>query len=483
MQLIKRYKALSLPVKAAIWFTSVNFITKGINFITVPIFTKFLSTSEYGKVSIFLTYQGILINFATFEMYSGAYIRGMLRYKENVSLFTWSEQLLSTIITIIVFIISIPVMPWIIANAQINYHIYILMYCYFMVFPAYQCWVSKKRFDYNYKPVIISAVMYSVLSIIIPLVAVMKLNPTSSVRISFMLFTETTICLPFYLYNIHFRQLISNRKTVLKQWKFLILFQTPSVVHALSYIILSSMDRIMIGKMAGNAETGIYSLATTIASVITILSISANQVLKPWRYQKMEKHNYKIIRSTSNVLLVAFGVAIILWVLVAPDIIHLLFPTDYYQAIWVIPPVSISVFFVFLYSMFVDIEEYYYKTKYTMYATTISAVANIIMNYFGIKLWGYIACAYTTLICYILLAILHLFWSNKASNNHGIHINQIFNIKYICLLSFFLTIGGLLFILTYENQLVRYFFFLLVIILCLLNKNKMGLIFKDIKKS
>ncbi len=116
--------------------------------------------------------------------------------------------------------------------------------------------------------------------------------------------------------------------------------------------------------------------------------------------------------------------------------------------------------FVFLYSMFVDIEEYYYKTKYTMYATTISAVANIIMNYFGIKLWGYIACAYTTLICYILLAILHLFWSNKASNNHGIHINQIFNIKYICLLSFFLTIGGLLFILTYENQLVRYFFFL-----------------------
>ena len=93
--------------------------------------------------------------------------------------------------------------------------------------------------------------MYSVLSIIIPLVAVMKLNPTSSVRISFMLFTETTICLPFYLYNIHFRQLISNRKTVLKQWKFLILFQTPSVVHALSYIILSSMDRIMIGKMAG----------------------------------------------------------------------------------------------------------------------------------------------------------------------------------------------------------------------------------------
>lgn len=482
MQLLKRYKALSLPVKAAIWFIAVNFITKGINFITVPIFTKYLSTSEYGKVSIFLTYQGILINFATFEMYSGAYIRGILRYKENVSLFTWSEQLLSTIITIIVFVISIPIMPWLIANAQIDYRIYILMYCYFIVFPAYQCWVGKKRFDYNYKPVVASAIVYSILSTLIPLIAVVKLNSTSSVRISFMLLTETIICLPFYLHNIHLGQLIYNRRTVLKQWKFLILFQAPSVIHALSYIILSSMDRIMIGKMTGNAEAGIYSLATTIASVITILSISANQVLKPWRYQKMEKCDYKTIRSSSNVLLVTFGVAIILWILVAPDIIRLLFSTDYYQAIWVIPPVSMSVFFVFLYSMFVDIEEYYYKTKYTMYATTISAAANIMMNYFGIKLWGYIACAYTTLICYMLLAILHLFWSNKASKKQGVHINQIFDIKHICLLSLFLSMGGVLFTLTYENRLVRYFFFLLFVILCVLNINKIHLIFKDIKK-
>lgn len=482
MRFINRYKALSLPVKAAIWFTMVNFFTKGINFITVPIFTKYMSTEEYGKVSIFMTYQGILINFATFEMYSGAYIRGILRYKENILFFTWSEQLLSTLITISVFLLSMPITPWLISSAQIDIKIYLLMYCYFLVFPAYQCWVNKKRFDYDYKPVVISAILYTVLSILIPLFAIIKVESTASVRILFMLLFESIFCLPFYLHNTHLGKLLANKNTVSEQWKFLILFQLPSVAHALSYIILSSMDRIMIGNMIGNSEAGIYSVATTIASVITILCISANQVLKPWRYQRMEKGEFTNIKDVSSVLLVIFGLAIMLWILIAPDVMHLLFSEEYYQAIWVIPPVSISVFFIFLYSMFADIEEFYYKTKYTMYATTISAVANIIMNYFAIKIWGYIACAYTTLICYVLLAFLHLYWSNKAAMSEGIPINKIFNIKVIFFFSTFLLIAEALITATYNNSIIRYVVFFLLVAGGVLNIKKIIPFFKEIRR-
>lgn len=481
--MVNKYRNLSLPVKAALWFVFINFFIKGISFITVPVFTHYLSTDEYGKVSIFLTYQGILINFATFEMYSGAYIRGILKYKDNVALFTWSEQLLSTIITVVVFILSIPIMPWLISKAQIDLNIYILMYCYFLLYPAYQCWVARKRFDYNYKPVVLSAVVYSVLSTIIPLVAVVKIDATASVRLSWMFFTEAVFCLPFYLKNLHFGQLASKRETVAEQWKFMLLFQAPSVVHALSYVILSSMDRIMIGEMAGNSEVGIYSVATTIASAITILSISANQVLKPWRYQRMEKADFKIIKSKSNFLLIVFGLAIMLWILVAPDVIHLLFKEEYYEAIWVIPPVSMSVFFIFLYSMFVDIEEFYYKTKYTMYATTISAVVNIILNYFAIRIWGYIACAYTTLICYILLAVLHLNWSNKASMSEGIHIKEIFDVKRICLLGVCLILAEIIFTLTYNSVVIRYLLFAVIVIMCLANFKRICSLIQNIRSS
>lgn len=468
-------------MKAAIWFIVANFFTKGISFITVPLFSGVLSTEEYGKVSIYLTYQGILINFATFEMYSGAYIRGILRYKEDIPFFTKSEQLLSTLITIAVFLTSISLMPWLIKKAQIDGTTYILMYFYFLFFPAYQCWVGRKRFDYEYKPVVITAVIYTLISAFVPLTAVFMIEATASVRIIFMLLPEVIFCIPFFIRNVWIKGFTKRKNEVLEQWKFLLLFQLPSVVHALSYILLSSVDRIMIGEMVGNSEAGIYSVAATIANVITILSMSANQVLKPWRYQRMESKDYESIKSKSSILLIVFGVAILAWIQFAPDIMRLFFRVDYYPAIWAIPPISMSVFFVFLYSMFVDIEEYFYKTKYTMYATTISAVANIVMNYFSIKIWGYIACAYTTLICYILLAALHLYWSNKAAKKNDVSIRRIFDVRFICILSLIFVGAEVLFTLTYNINAIRYILLAICVIAVVVNYKRIISLIKNIK--
>ena len=46
--LIDKYKNLSVRARAALWFTICSFLQKGISFITVPIFTRLLTTEEYG---------------------------------------------------------------------------------------------------------------------------------------------------------------------------------------------------------------------------------------------------------------------------------------------------------------------------------------------------------------------------------------------------------------------------------------------------
>ena len=474
-KIITKYNALSLPTKAALWFTFANFVIKGVAFITVPLFTRYLSTEEYGIVSVFLSYQQILLIFATFEMYSGAYIRGLLRYKSNTSLFTYSEQLLSSLITICIFVISIPILPWFIEETETNKVIYALMFIYFLFFPAYQCWANRKRFEYDYKPVVITAILYSIITTVIPLAAIIVGERTAIIRITYMLISEALFCLPFYIKNVRPRYLASNRVELKEQWKFLLSFQGPSVVHSLSFLVLSQADRVMIGDMVGKSEAGIYSVAYSIASVITVLSVSSGQVLKPWRYQKMESKDYFSIKRNSNFLLIGFGTMIILWILIAPEFMHFLFPDSYYNAVWIIPPVSMGVFFMFLYSMFVDIEEYFYKTKYTMYATLICASLNILLNYIGIKMYGYMACAYTTLICYVLFAILHCFWANKAVKPSNISIGQIFDLRVIIGLSIFFLICEIALTFAYRSIIVRYIVFSFIIIIAIINR-------KNIKK-
>ena len=44
-------------------------------------------------------------------------------------------------------------------------------------------------------------------------------------------------------------------------WKYALLFNLPLIPHYLSQVVLSSADRIMIERMCGASEAGIYSLA------------------------------------------------------------------------------------------------------------------------------------------------------------------------------------------------------------------------------
>lgn len=47
------YNKLNIGIKASIWFMFCNIIQKGITMLTVPIFTRLLSTEEYGIYSVY----------------------------------------------------------------------------------------------------------------------------------------------------------------------------------------------------------------------------------------------------------------------------------------------------------------------------------------------------------------------------------------------------------------------------------------------
>ena len=64
----------------------------------------------------------------------------------------------------------------------------------------------------------------------------------------------------------------------------------------------------------------------------------------------------------------------------APEVVRILAPNEYFEAIWVIPPLATSVFFIFLYTLFANIEFYYEENKFIMIASIIAAILNIILN-------------------------------------------------------------------------------------------------------
>ena len=76
--------------------------------------------------------------------------------------------------------------------------------------------------------------------------------------------------------------------------------------------------------------------------------------------------------------------------MMAPEVISFMAPNRVLRAIWIIPPVASSVFFMFLYNLFANIEFYFEENKFIMVASVLGALLNIGLNYYLIPLFGYI---------------------------------------------------------------------------------------------
>lgn len=198
-------------------------------------------------------------------------------------------------------------------------------------------------------------------------------------------------------------------------WVFALKFNIPLIPHYLSFIILGQSDRVMIKLFCGTDAVGIYSLSYTVSLMLSIVVNAITSTFAPWTYQKLKKKDANSVKKCTNMVLIMLAAMVILCVLIAPELIKILGTEEYLQAMWIIPPVMLSCFFTMVYSLFANIEFYYEKSIYVMTASVIAAIANIILNAIFIPIYGYIAAGYTTLVCYILLALIHYLFMKKSS--------------------------------------------------------------------
>ena len=88
----QHYIDLSPPVKAALWFTICSIIQKGISLMSIPIFTRILTTEQYGTYSLYQAWYDIVKLFATLNIYAAVFNNGMVKFENDRDRFTSSMQ-------------------------------------------------------------------------------------------------------------------------------------------------------------------------------------------------------------------------------------------------------------------------------------------------------------------------------------------------------------------------------------------------------
>lgn len=110
---------------------------------------------------------------------------------------------------------------------------------------------------------------------------------------------------------------------------------------------------------------------------------------------------------------------------------------------------------MYMYTTIVNVEFFYDRNKFTMYISMSGALLNIVLNYIGIKMFGYLAAAYTTMICYILYAMGHYIYMT-ISVKKLLGIDRVFNTKRIVALSIIVLFCGIVIMALYDFAIIRY---------------------------
>lgn len=139
----------------------------------------------------------------------------------------------------------------------------------------------------------------------------------------------------------------------------------------------------------------------------------------------------------------------------APELVAIFAPAEYYDAIWIIPPVAMGVYFMFAYTFFAVFEFYFEKTKYITFATLIGAMLNIVLNFYFIAIFGYYAAGYTTLVSYMVYAVFHFIFMKKICREYLSNIKMYDTKVLLIITGLFMSLGFLL-LMTYQIIWARY---------------------------
>lgn len=447
-------KSIDNSLKAAVWYTFSNFISKVLLYLCTPFYTRILTRWEYGQYSNFISWQSILTALVTLDLSSSVAIAYFeYRDKDKFDSFISSISIGSVIIPMFFSAVILKFNDTFlnIFNMQWEHFVLLLwVLCFGNTLGIYQ---AEQRSKIKYKRSSILTLCASCGSVLLTVILTILMKD----KLMGVLLGNSFINI---IINFILLFVILKRRFNFK-WgyvKYSLSIAIPLVPHVLAGTILGSSDKIMINNMCDSEKAGLYNLVYTISMIITMFASSINKAWVPWFFEKLSIGDDKSIKEVIRKLFPIMSFFTLGLCLISPEIVLVLGGRQYYDSVFLMPPLILHCICNFVSTLYINIEFFEKKTFGISVATVLSAVINIILNYFCIGIWGFKAAAYTTLFSAIVSLGFHLY---KVKRQKMLYV---FDNKFNMIM-LVLTIGLCLVIqLTYKNFFLRYSLILLYII-------------------
>lgn len=460
----------NLALKSGVWYVISTFITKGLAFLLVPFFARYMTKSDFGEFSNFANWQSVLTILVGLELYQSLSI-AYFDYREEYKKYISSLCVFTVITSSVVHFLLIHNNLFILTSIPSKYSYLMLFVIIFQ--NIRQIYLAKERTLYNYKSV--STVSFCSLSI--PLL----------VSFALVYCFEEVDKLDGRIYGFYvpyaaigaicFIEMLREKTFfAYSHIKYALRVSLPLLILHFTTYAITSMNIIIVKKVIGAESAATISIVTSVMNIIMILFQSANGALTTWIMDCLEKNNYSKIRDSFRFYLISSLLVTFFVVLLGPEIVMIMGGIKYLHAIYLIPPFAVSVYFQVICSMYSIVLTYEKAAHKISYISIFVALSSVALKYIFLNENNMHILPYINMLgyCFILGSICITV----------ISINQKKCLNYSDILTSFSASGGLLFISQslYENNCFRYFIIVILIAslatLCYKKRRKIYMITK-----
>lgn len=402
-----------------------NLGSKAISFILAPLYSYYLSTSQYGMMDLITTTAGLLMPLLCLDIYEATFRFASDKKYDDKTVFSSSFSLCALMSILAITMIAI-----------LNIFASVPMVMSFSVISAvadanYQVLSQFARGQNKMKIFALSGVVNSVFLLVANILFLILLHYGLAGWLFAYIFGKVIACL-YVIWKIKVRNFFSIKSINKVFYAEAAKYALPLLPNTMMWWVMNASDRYMIAVFLGTAANGIYAVANKMPS---LLSVFENIFYQAWQTSSInaleDKDRDKFYSGVFENYFSILTLGVLGLLLILKPLTIQLFAHDYESA-WMCT--AILVVAVMAHALGGNLGILYgtfKSTKGALLTSIIGACTNIILNFIFIRYWGIMAAATTTLIGYIVV-LLYRWWDVKRFVK--LTINPLFVILWLIII-------------------------------------------------
>ncbi|MDI6802592.1 MAG: polysaccharide biosynthesis C-terminal domain-containing protein [Bacteroidota bacterium] len=390
-----------------------------LNFLLVPIYTNFLSPSDYGITAYIyslLAFLNVIYNYgmeSAYFRYSASQEIG--NPKQNFSTPFISIATTSFIFSGIIISLATPIAEAV--NIPLHYSSIILYSGLILFFDALAI-VPFALLRQKNKAKLFATIKFLNIVINVSLNILLLVKYKMGIEGIFISGTIASLITFIFLLPTVLKNLTFNFSGDL--YKVLLKFGLPSLPAGFALMVIQVIDRPILRALTDNASVGIYQANYKLGIFMMLVVSMFDYAWKPFFFARAKDDNAKeLFARITTYFFLLMSIVLLIITFFIEDIVKIqisgrfIIHPDYWVGLNIIPIIMLGYLFYGLsltFSAGIYLEK---KTIYLPIITFTAAAVNVVINFLLIPAIGIMGAAVATLASYITMSVLMFFYSQK----------------------------------------------------------------------